>query len=79
MTDKILTVSRPKVMQSAAGYYVGCSCEVKYDDGSIHEEPYCRDSGYFETKEKASLYLIYILDDADSRSKFLIEANKSLN
>jgi hypothetical protein len=33
----------PKIMQSAAGFYVGYSCE----DGS----PYSRESGYYPSRE----------------------------
>ena len=44
--DKVLEISTPKVMQSAAGFYVGASCqtELTYDDGEkqIITEPYDR-------------------------------------
>tara|TARA_B100001093_G_C26532883_1_gene886754 strand:+ start:493 stop:690 length:198 start_codon:yes stop_codon:yes gene_type:complete len=64
MSDEILSVSEPKVMQSAAGYYVGQSCEVKYtwEDGETHvqSEPYDRLSGYFSTAEIANLYLMEV-------------------
>lgn len=59
--DKILSVSEPKVMQSAAGYYIGQSCTVEYywNDGttSIAQEPYDRLSGYFAEKSLAEVYL----------------------
>ena len=59
--DKILSVSEPKVMQSAAGYYIGQSCEVEYywTDGttSVGQEPYDRLSGYFADKALAEMYL----------------------
>lgn len=62
--DKILSVSEPKVMQSAAGYYVGQSCEVEYywTDGttSVGTEPYDRLSGYFATPQQAELYLMEV-------------------
>ena len=63
-------------MQSAAGYYVGCSCKVEYDDGQIYEEPYCRDSGYFDKEDDALLYLAYI--DPDTDCSHLVELNKQL-
>lgn len=57
MKDKLLSVSEPKVMQSAAGFYIGKDCKVEYtwDDGEtmIATEPYTRLSGYFGTPEQA--------------------------
>jgi hypothetical protein len=62
--DKILSVSEPKVMQSAAGYYIGLDCEVEYywSDGttSIGKEPYDRLSGYFAEKALAEAYLLEV-------------------
>lgn len=59
--DKILSVSEPKVMQSAAVYYIGQSCTVEYywNDGttSIGQEPYDRFSEYFADKAVAEMYL----------------------
>lgn len=55
--DKILEISLPKVMQSAAGFYIGRSCEteITYQDGDkqIITEPYDRHSGYYPTAEAA--------------------------
>lgn len=45
------TVSALKVMQSAAGYYLGRSCTAP--DTPYFNEPYSRESGYFRTKEAA--------------------------
>ena len=61
--SKIIKVSEPKVMQSAAGFYIGCSCTSKFPDGYEFEEPYCRDSGYFATEDEASKYLEYITEN----------------
>ena len=61
-SEEILSMSGPKVMQSAAGYYVGESCVTKYtyEDGQTMtiEEPWDRYSGYFAEKELAELYLL---------------------
>ena len=47
----------PKVMQSAAGFYIGRSCEteITYEDGDkqIITEPYDRHSGYYPSAEAA--------------------------
>tara|TARA_B100000902_G_scaffold299863_1_gene287385 strand:- start:51 stop:251 length:201 start_codon:yes stop_codon:yes gene_type:complete len=57
MNEELLSISKPKVMQSAAGYYIGESCMVEYtwEDGEkqIIEEPYDRYTGYFGNKEAA--------------------------
>jgi len=62
--DKILSVSEPKVMESAAGFYVGQSCETEllWENGTtdIITEPYDRLSGYFATAEEAGAYLALI-------------------
>jgi hypothetical protein len=48
--DKILSVSEPKVMESAAGFYVGQSCETEllWENGTtdVITEPYDRLSAY---------------------------------
>lgn len=44
----------PKVMSSAAGYYVGYGY-IDPDYG--FEEPYSRESGYFKTSEEAQAAL----------------------
>ena len=59
--DKILEISKPQVMQSAAGFYIGASCqtELTYDDGEkqIITEPYDRYSGYYATEAEAKYVL----------------------
>lgn len=65
-----LVISNQKVMQSAAGYYVGCGYteELFLGDGQCMEDvtedmlglPYSRDSGYFATRSEAEAYLAYI-------------------
>ena len=56
---KVIDISDYKVMESAAGFYVGRSCLTAYD-GDIIPEPYDRASDYFETHEAAASYLRYI-------------------
>lgn len=56
---KVIEISDYKVMESAAGFYVGRSCLTAYD-GEIVSEPYDRASDYFETHEEAANYLRYI-------------------
>lgn len=56
---KVIDISDYKVMESAAGFYVGRSCLTAYD-GDIVPEPYDRASDYFETHEGAASYLRYI-------------------
>jgi len=51
--DEPGVVSDPKVMKSAAGYYVGT--DFTHPDGFV--EPNTRDSGYFKTKEAAEKHL----------------------
>ena len=55
--DRVLEISDAKVMQSAAGFYIGRSCEteITYEDGvkQIITEPYDRHSGYYPTAEAA--------------------------
>ena len=53
-----LVVSALKVMQSAAGFYVGRSC-VDLADGNF-EQPYSRESDYFATAEDAEPYRAYL-------------------
>lgn len=59
--DKILEVSPPKVMQSAAGFYIGASCqtELTYPDGEkqIITEPYDRYSIYYASEAEAKYVL----------------------
>lgn len=47
--------SELQIMQSAAGFYVG---RHKIVDG--YPMPYCRESGYFETQERANLALEFL-------------------
>lgn len=56
---KVIEISDYKVMESAAGFYVGRSCLTAYD-GDVIPEPYDRASDYFETQEEAASYLRYI-------------------
>lgn len=51
---------RMRVMQSAAGYYIGTGCEnkeCKTDDGKVgggqFGEPHSRESGYYKTEKAA--------------------------
>lgn len=59
--DKVLEISKPQVMQSAAGFYIGASCqtELTYDNGEkqIITEPYDRYSGYYATEAEAKYVL----------------------
>ena len=57
---KVIEISEYKVMESAAGFYVGRSCLTAYPGGEIVPEPYDRASDYFETHEGAASYLRYI-------------------
>jgi hypothetical protein len=65
-TDGELVISDEKVMQSAAGFYVGFDCwEYKEDDQLWFGEwsgcfPYSRESEYFATREEAQAYLDYL-------------------
>lgn len=61
---KVIEISEYKVMESAAGFYVGRSCLTAYD-GDIIPEPYDRASEYFETYEDAESYLKYICPEDD--------------
>ncbi len=54
-------IDGPKVMRSAAGYYIGFSCQTK--DMSGYDQPYSRESDYFATTEEAQKYLDYIDPD----------------
>lgn len=56
---KVIEISEYKVMESAAGFYVGRSCLTAYETDII-PEPYDRASEYFETYEEAASYLRYI-------------------
>lgn len=47
-------VSQLKVLKSAAGYYIGRVCIFK--DG--HEEPYSRESGYYDSNKSAEMALM---------------------
>ena len=59
LSNDELWVSVMMVLQSAAGYYIGRLCaEVKTAlNNSLYVEPYCRDSGYYKTKETAQTEL----------------------
>ena len=50
------TVSELRILQSAAGYYVG-RVEIT-EEG--YEFPYCRESGYYPTREKAESALAFL-------------------
>ena len=50
------TVSDLRVLQSAAGYYVG-RVEISPEG---YEFPYCRESGYYPTREKAESALAFL-------------------
>ena len=50
------TVSDLRVLQSAAGYYVG-RVEIT-EEG--YEFPFCRESGYYPTREKAESALEFL-------------------
>jgi len=51
------TYSELQVLHSAAGYYVG----TLYTNEDGFPEPGSRDSGYFQTREKATAYLTMAL------------------
>jgi hypothetical protein len=72
---KVIDISDYKVMESAAGFYVGRSCLTAYPDGEIVPEPYDRASDYFETHEAAASYLRYISpeeeDDVSEQQEWL--------
>jgi hypothetical protein len=62
MREQVISISNPKVMQSAAGYYIGTTCDTKmiYDNGMydiMANAPYDRESNYFPTEAEAELYL----------------------
>jgi hypothetical protein len=65
---KVIEISDYKVMESAAGFYVGRSCLTAYD-GDVIPEPYDRASDYFETYEAAESYLHYISPEDDDVSE----------
>jgi hypothetical protein len=52
--EKILEISNPMVLRSAAGYYIGelCLTEHTFSDGKVSTFwlPYDRMSGYYATK-----------------------------
>ena len=50
------TVSDLRVLQSAAGYYVG-RVEISPEG---YEFPFCRESGYYPTREKAESALAFL-------------------
>jgi len=50
------TVSELRILQSAAGYYVG-RVEISPEG---YEFPYCRESGYYPTREKAESALEFL-------------------
>ena len=47
-----------RVLQSAAGYYVG-RVEISPEG---YEFPYCRESGYYPTREKAESALAFLCE-----------------
>ena len=49
-----MKISSLKVMQSAAGWYIG---RTYYDVGCGCDLPYSRESGYFKTKDEATYWL----------------------
>ena len=53
MADSYLVISKPKVMESGAGFYIGESYIEYHSDGHSHEGPYGRLSGYYATYEEA--------------------------
>lgn len=57
MEDKLISVHGPKVMKSAAGYYIGHDCLVEYtfEDGKVMTgpEPYNRLTTYYKSAEEA--------------------------
>ncbi len=55
---KYIRIDGPKVMHSAAGYYVGYTCQT--EDMPGFNQPYSRESEYFATAEQAQKYLDYI-------------------
>lgn len=50
------TVSELRILQSAAGFYVG-RVEISPEG---YEFPYCRESGYYPTREKAESALEFL-------------------
>jgi hypothetical protein len=52
--------SELKVLQSAAGYYIG----TMYNNPEGFQEPGSRDSDYFPTKEKAEAFLKELENDS---------------
>ena len=63
-----MKISEPKVMQSAAGYYVGASCIT--DDWPDFPQPYDRYSDYFATAAEAEAHLLSQLDFESQILKF---------
>lgn len=59
-----MIISHPKVMQSAAGYYVGRS----YQDSDGYPGPYDRLSGYYRTPEDAAKELKYWEQEPDANT-----------
>ena len=58
-----MKISPPKVMQSAAGFYVGTSYSDPEETGG-HDFPYSRDSGYFQTQKEAEAFLqFFVVED----------------
>lgn len=52
------TVSELRILQSAAGFYVG-RVEISPEG---YEFPYCRESGYYPTREKAESALTFLCE-----------------
>jgi hypothetical protein len=55
-----MNISEPKVMQSAAGYYVGASCIT--EDWPDFPQPYDRYTGYYATAAEAEAVLLSMHD-----------------
>ena len=57
-SEEILSMSGPKVMQSAAGFYIGETCVTKYtyEDGETMtiEEPWDRYTSYYATADEVA-------------------------
>lgn len=51
----MLSISKLKVMQSNAGYYIGRYC---IDEDDSFKPPYSRESGYYKSKEEAAKALV---------------------
>jgi len=57
MSEVTETISKLKVMESPAGFYLGRSYQMHIIDDQYMDAPYDRQSGYFPTEQKAQAYL----------------------